>query len=112
MKKHLNIYIEGELNNTDFNFYSQTGAYKFDIHAVYKNGDSVHVDLEAEGNEEDLNSYVEYLKTGPLRKYINLFRVEEDEFIGIDGFMSLKVHKDEFTFKQKVQNLFKKKLSK
>ena len=109
MKKHLNIYIEGELNNTDFNFYSQTGAYKFDIHAVYKNGDSVHVDLEAEGNEDDLNSYVEYLKTGPLRKHINLFRVEEAEFTGIDGFMSLKVHKDEFTFKQKVQNLFKKK---
>jgi len=111
MKKHLNIYIEGNLNNVDFNFYSQSGAYKYDIHAVYKNGDSVHVDLEAEGSEENLNNYVEYLKTGPLRKNINLFRVEEAEFIGINGFKSLKVHKDEFTFKQKVQNIFKKKKS-
>ncbi len=108
MKKHLNIYIEGKLDNADFNFYSQSGAYKFDIHAVYMNGDSRHVDLEAEGNEEDLNQYVEFLKKGPLSKHIELFRVEEAEFVGIDGFKSLKVHKDNLTFGQKLKKLFKK----
>ncbi len=108
MKKHLNIYIEGKLDNADFNFYSQSGAYKFDIHAVYKNGDSRHVDLEAEGNEEDLNGYVQYLKFGPLKRHIDLFRVEEAEFVGIDGFKSLKVHKDPLTFMQKIKKVFTK----
>lgn len=108
MKKHLNIYIEGKLDNADFNFYSQSGAYKFDIHAVYKNGDSRHVDLEAEGEENDLHGYVEFLKTGPLKKHIELFRVEEAEFVGIDGFKSLKVHKDNLSFMDKLKKKFKK----
>ena len=108
MKKHLNIFIEGKLANCDFNFYSQSGAYKFDIHAIYKNGDSRHVDLEVEGNEQDLNNYVEYLRTGPLHKHIELFRVEEAEFEGIDGFKSLKVHKDDTSFISKLIKRFKK----
>jgi len=101
--------MEGRLNDGDFNFYSQSGAFKFDINAVYKNGDSVHVDIEAEGTEENLNRYVEFLKQGPLKKFIYLFRVEEGEYIGIKGFKSLKVHKDEFTFKQKLSSIFSKK---
>jgi acylphosphatase len=108
MKKHLNIYIEGKLENADFNFYSQSGAYKFDIHAIYKNGDSRHVDLEAEGEEADLHSYVNFLKLGPLQKHIELFRIEESEFVGINGFKSLKVHKDELTFMDRLKRKFKK----
>jgi acylphosphatase len=108
MKKHLNIFIEGKLENADFNFYSQSGAYRFDIHAVYKNGDSRHVDLEAEGDEEKLLQYVEYLQTGPLKKHIELFRTEEAEFIGIDGFKSLKVHQDKFSLLEKLKRRFKK----
>jgi len=108
MKKHLDIFIEGKLENADFNFYSQSGAYKFDIHAVYKNGDTRHVDLEAEGEEESLNSYVEYLKNGPLKKHIELFRVEESEFVGIDGFKALKVHKENLSFMKKLKKKFKK----
>lgn len=106
MKKHLNIYMEGRLNDGDFNFYSQLGASKFDIHAVYKNGDSVHVDIEAEGTEEGLNKYVEYLQSGPLKKHIYLFRTELGEFVGINGFKSMKVHKDEFTIIQKIKKIF------
>jgi len=101
--------MEGRLNDGDFNFYSQSGAYKFDIDAVYKNGDSVHVDIEAEGTEDNLKSYVEYLKYGPLKKLIYLFRVEEGEYEGLKGFKSFKVHKDEFTFKQKLMSVFFKK---
>ena len=103
--KHVNIYMEGRLNNADFNFYSQTGAYKYNIQAVYKNGDSVHVDIEAEGKENDLNSYIEFLKEGPLKKHIYLFRTEESEFVGIDGFKSLKVHKDNKSIINKIKKI-------
>ena len=107
MKKHLNIFIEGKLQKADFNFYSQSGAYKYNIDAIYKNGDTRHVDLELEGNSEDLDKYVDYLKTGPLHKHIELFRVEEDVVVGIEGFKSYKVHKEEFSLKQKIINIFK-----
>ncbi len=108
MKKHLNIFIEGKLENADFNFYSQSGAYKYDINAVYKNGDTRHVDLEIEGDQENLNKYVDFLKNGPLSKHIELFRTEESEYVGIEGFKSYKVHKEDFSLKKKFMKLFKK----
>ncbi len=107
MKKHLNIFIEGKLDNTDFNFYSQSGAYKYDINAVYKNGDTRHVDLEIEGEESNLEEYINFLKTGPLHRHIELFRVEEAKYEGITGFKSYKVHKEETSFKERIINLFK-----
>ena len=106
MKKHINIYIEGRLNDIDYNFYSQSGAYKYNINAIYKNGDSVHVEIEAEGTEDALNNYIEYLKNGPLKKHTYLFRTEVGEYIGIDSFQSLKVHKDEFTIMQRLKKYF------
>ena len=107
MKKHLNIFIEGKLEKTDFNFYSQSGAYKYDINAIYKNGDTRHVDLEIEGEEENLNSYVKFLKEGPLNRHIDLFRIEEDNVVGIKGFKSFKVHKEELSLKDRLKNLLK-----
>jgi len=107
MKKHLNIFIEGKLQNADFNFYSQTGAFKYDIDAIYKNGDARHVDLEIEGEEGDLHSYVNYLEKGPLQVHIELFRVEEAEIVGIEGFKSYKVHKEEYSFMDRIKNAFK-----
>ncbi|MCK5846666.1 MAG: acylphosphatase [Bacteroidales bacterium] len=107
MKKHLNVFIEGKLERADFNFYSQSGAYKYDIDAIYKNGDTRHIDLELEGEKEDLDNYIEFLKVGPLRKHIELFRVEEDEFVGIKGFKSYKVHKEELTFTDRIKKFFK-----
>jgi len=105
-KKHINIFMEGDLNRIDFNFYSQIGAFKHDIQAVYKNGDSVHVDIEAEGSDDSLTKYIEYLEHGPLRKYINKFRTEVSEVVEISGFTSLKVHEDNFTFIQKIKNKY------
>ena len=105
-KKHINIFMEGELNRIDFNFYSQIGAFKHDIQAIYKNGDSVHVDIEAEGSDDSLNKYIDYLENGPLRKYINKFRIETANFVEIQGFTSLKVHEDEYSFLQKLKRKF------
>jgi len=97
MKKHIDIFIEGRVNKVDFNFYSQIGAIKFNIDAIYKNGDTRHVDIEAEGKTKDINDYIKYIRTGALKNYIELFRTEQGKFKNIQGFTSLKVHKEEIT---------------
>ena len=94
MKKHLDIFIEGSVKKIDFNFYTQVAASKFGINAVYKNGDSRHVDIEAEGSEENLNAFVDYIRNGALKNHIEYFRTEQGRFQNIEGFTSLKVHKD------------------
>ncbi len=104
MKKHIDIFIEGTVSKADFNFYSQIGASKFDIDAIYKNGDSRHVDIEVEGKVEDIQRFVEYIQNGALRGHIESFRTEQGKFQNIQGFTSLKVHKDKFKL---LKSLFK-----
>jgi len=107
MKKHLDIFIEGQVKKADFNFYSQIAASKFDIHAVYKNGDSRHVDIEAEGSAENIQAFVDYLKSGALKPFIESFKTQEGKFQNIEGFTSLKVHEDKFSL---IEKLFRKRL--
>lgn len=95
MIKHFYIKIEGDLEKTDFNYYCQTGAHRFNINAVYVNGNTKDVELDAEGSENDLQSYVEYLQAGPLKPFIYTFNVSEKEVEHIQGFTSKREHKDE-----------------
>jgi len=104
MKKHIDIFIEGSVSKIDFNFYSQIAASKFGIDAVYKNGDTRHVDIEVEGEQENVQSFVDYLNDGALKQHIELFKTEDGEFRNIKGFTSLKVHKEKFKF---LKQLFK-----
>jgi acylphosphatase len=102
MKKHLKIFIEGNLEKADFNYYSQSAAIRLGINAIYKNGDTRHIEIEAEGDAERLTEYAKFLKNGALKSYIEIFRTEEGTFKNIQGFTSLKVHKDKRPLIQKL----------
>jgi len=107
MKTHIDIFIEGRVNKADFNFYSQIAASKFDINAIYKNGNSRHVDIEAEGKEDDIIAFIDYIRNGALKGHIEHFRTEQGRFQNIQGFTSLKVHKEKY---QAIKRLFSKKV--
>jgi len=107
MSKHYYIKIEGDLDKTDFNYYCQTGASKFDINAIYVNGNSRDVELNAEGAASDLDSYVDFLKNGPLKPYIETFNVSEGEVMNLSGFTSKRKHVEEK--KSFLDKLLKKK---
>ena len=104
MKQHMNIFIEGNLEKADFNFYSQMGAFKYNIDAIYKNGDTRHVEIEAEGEDHNVKNYIEFLQQGALGHHIELFKTVNGKFKNIHGFTSLKVHKEKF---KSLKRLFK-----
>ncbi|MCK5856555.1 MAG: acylphosphatase [Bacteroidales bacterium] len=105
MKKHLDIFIEGKLEKADFNFYSQSAAIKFKVNAIYKNGDTRHIEIEVEGNAKDVDNYANFIKEGALTAHIELFRTEEGTFKNIEGFTSLKVHKEKYA---RIKSLLKR----
>ena len=105
MNKHLDIFIEGNLEKADFNFYSQSAAIKFNVNAIYKNGDTRHIEIEVEGESKDVEAYANYMKEGALISHIELFRTEEGIFKNIVGFTSLKVHKEKYA---KIKKLLKR----
>jgi acylphosphatase len=76
------------VRKADFNFYAQIAAHRFGINAVYKNGDTRHVDLEIEGDEDAVQNFVHFMRSGPLQAYIEKFRMETVTFVNIRGFTS------------------------
>lgn len=92
MRKHTNIIIEGRLSEKDFNYYCQTGANKYQIDAIYTNGNDKDIYIEAEGNEENLKKYIDYLLSGPLKNSLITFKTEDDELKDIHGFASYRKH--------------------
>jgi acylphosphatase len=107
MIKHYYIKIEGDLEKTDFNYYCQTGAQKHNINAIYVNGNTRDVELDVEGNPEDLERYLSFLQTGPLKPFIFTFKVDEKEVENIQGFVSRREHVE--PRRGIVSKLFKKK---
>jgi len=108
MNKHLDIFIEGNLERADFNFYSQSAAVKFNVNAIYKNGDTRHIEIEVEGNAHNVEAYANYIKEGALKTHIELFRTEEGHFKNIEGFTSLKVHKEKLSGIKKLLRRYRK----
>lgn len=106
-KKHLKIFIEGKLEAADFNYYCQTGAFKYDINAVYKNGDTRHIYIEAEGIKENLDKYINEIENGPLKPFLYKFDTIEGELKNINGFTSLRDKQE----KKSILSKFKKLLS-
>ena len=105
MNKHLDIFIEGDLEKADFNFYSQSAAIKFNVNAVYKNGDTRHIEIEVEGEPTNVDAFANYIKNGALTSHIELFNTVEGKFRNIEGFTSLKIHKEKYG---KIKKLLKK----
>ncbi|RUA24310.1 MAG: hypothetical protein DSY76_08085 [Bacteroidetes bacterium] len=108
MDKHLDIFIEGNLEKADFNFYSQSAAIKFNVNAIYKNGDTRHIEIEVEGDAKDVEAYAKYIKEGALRPHIEIFRTEDGKFKNIEGFTSLKVHKEKLSGIKKLLKFYRR----
>jgi len=102
MKTHTDIFIKGKVREADFNYYALKAAMRMNVNVVYKNGDSRHVDIEVEGDASDVQSFVNHLKTGPLKHYIEHFETREGKFKNIEGYTSLRVHKDKQSLLQKL----------
>ncbi len=108
MNKHLDIFIEGNLEKADFNFYSQSAAIKFNVNAIYKNGDTRHIEIEVEGRTDDVEAYAKHIKEGALSNHIDIFNTVEGKFKNIEGFTSLKVHKEKLSGIKKLLRKYRK----
>lgn len=108
MNKHLDIFIEGNLEKADFNFYSQSAAIRFGVNAIYKNGDSRHVEIEVEGDAESVEAYAKFIKEGALTSHIEIFNTREGVFKNIEGFTSLKVHKEKRSLIKRLLKRYRK----
>lgn len=86
MIKHLNIRAYGQVKGVDFRAAAKDQANALGITGLAKNeeGDSVYI--EAEGQEEALENFVAWCRTGNKWSKVEKVETEEGEIKGYNGF--------------------------
>jgi len=86
MKKNLKITIVGKVQHVGFRFYAMQAAYKYLISGVICNSEHDKVIIEAEGEEEDLDRFVQWCKRGSPGSKVIDFKIEECQLKDYSGF--------------------------
>jgi len=76
MKKAVKIIVEGKVQGVGFRRYVQNAAQRLGICGFVQNQSDNFVYVEAEGDEDALNQFVDWCKIGPKYAQIVHFEIE------------------------------------
>ena len=91
--KHLSIHVSGKVQGVFFRASTKEKAEEFNIKGNVRNNTDGSVSIEAEGEEENLEKFVEWCKRGP--KFAQVDRCEVNE-TGIRNFKSFTIERSLF----------------
>lgn len=74
MKKHLTINIFGKLKNSGFRFSAVDKALELDLKGLVKNYQDTGLEIEVEGEVENLQKFLKWCHVGP--KDVKIDKVE------------------------------------
>lgn len=77
MQKSLNITIYGKVQNVGFRYYTNKNARTLGIKGFVKNMPDGSVYVEAEGDADIMNTFLEFCKNGPLWSRVDKINVQE-----------------------------------
>ncbi|MCF8302998.1 MAG: acylphosphatase [Bacteroidales bacterium] len=77
MKKNKLIHLSGRVQNVGFRYSTMQVARQYGITGFVKNNVDGTVTIEAEGEEENLNQFVEWAKQGPPPARIDHANIQE-----------------------------------
>lgn len=84
--KHLAITVSGLVQGVWFRASTKEQAEQLGINGFVQNEPDGNVYLEAEGNEEELENLVTWLKQGPPAARVDNLDIEEGELKNFSGF--------------------------
>jgi len=70
----LHAYIEGRVQGVGFRYFVMSLSEKLDLTGWVRNNDDEEVEVVAEGNQQNLDSLLEYLKQGPRSAFVRNVR--------------------------------------
>lgn len=83
---HVNITVTGKVQRIGFRFTSMQEALKLGVRGFVMNVDHDKVYLEAEGEEEKVEKFIEWCKTGPTWAKVKQISVEKGEVKNLTSF--------------------------
>ena len=87
MKKSCRIRVTGKVQNVGFRFYTVRTAQEFNISGFVKNQPDGTVYIEAEGEKDALEGFVEWCRRGPQWARVEGFDIQEQPIVGYNGFI-------------------------
>lgn len=79
MKKHAHIVISGRVQGVGFRMYAVDQAEELNLTGWVRNRDDGCVEVVAEGEETDVDAFVEWCKSGPESAEVSATRVTFSE---------------------------------
>lgn len=90
MIKHFNIKVYGRVQGVFFRASTKTQADALGINGFVRNEQDETVYIEAEGEEENLNKFLEWCKQGPKYAVVDSLDVIESEIRPFNNFVILR----------------------
>ena len=85
-KLHFNVKILGLVQGVNFRYYAKIKADELDIKGFVKNEPDGSVYIEAEGENDSLDRFVEWCKKGPRSAKVDRIEVKEENYRGVNDF--------------------------
>jgi acylphosphatase len=86
MKKSYNITVSGKVQNVGFRYYTARTALEFNIDGFVKNKLDGTVYIEAEGEEDALEAFIEWCRRGPDYARVDRIAIQEQPIMNYEGF--------------------------
>lgn len=86
MMKAKSISVYGKVQNVGFRYYTLKTARQFNIRGFVKNRPDGSVYIEAEGDQTDLETFVEWCRRGPQWARVDSMEVQDTPVAGYQEF--------------------------
>lgn len=86
MERHFNIKIFGKVQGVFFRYSAKDSADALNIKGFVKNESDGSVYIEAEGEGEHMDTFIDWCKQGPEEAKVQKVDIKEDEIKGFKDF--------------------------
>jgi acylphosphatase len=86
MRRSYKIIVRGKVQGVGYRFNAQAMAHQFDLVGFVRNMHDKSVLIHAEGEEENVNKFIEWCHVGPRRSDVTEVHAEEQQLYGYQTF--------------------------
>lgn len=86
MKMSYRIIISGKVQNVGFRYYTARAARDFNIDGFVKNEPDGSVYIEAEGEKDALDTFMDWCRRGPQWARVDQFNIQEQPLMNYKEF--------------------------
>jgi len=78
--KRLHIFVSGRVQGVNFRWNTKLIADKLEIKGWVRNLDDGRVEIVAEGNDKSIESFLNYVKKGPVLARVDKVEAKEEKY--------------------------------